>query len=197
MNWLAHLFLSEYNVEHRLGNFLADLAKGSARQELNPRIQQGIAYHQAIDTFTDQHSVVHRSKQRISDRYRRFSNILVDVFYDHFLAKNWLLYSPVPLKEFTAEIYQSFQTYPGQIPAPVREIIARMAMEDWLSTYRTVSGIETTLQRISYRLSRRMNRSLMLHPAISDLTTHYSELESDFLEFFPELLEHLHQGSHD
>ncbi|MEB3179870.1 MAG: DUF479 domain-containing protein, partial [Nostocaceae cyanobacterium] len=77
MNWLAHLLLSEYNVEHRLGNLLADLVKGSARQELNPRIQQGIACHQAIDTFTDQHSVVHRSKQRISDHYRRFSSILV------------------------------------------------------------------------------------------------------------------------
>ncbi|MEB3178705.1 MAG: ACP phosphodiesterase, partial [Nostocaceae cyanobacterium] len=94
-------------------------------------------------------------------------------------------------------IYHSFQTYPGQIPASVREVIARMAMEDWLCSYRSVSGIETTLKRISYRISRRRNSSVMLHPAISDLITHYSALESDFLEFFPELLEHVHQGSHD
>jgi acyl carrier protein phosphodiesterase len=197
MNWLAHLFLSEYNVEHRLGNFLADLVKGSARQELNPHIQKGIAGHQVIDIFTDSHSVVHRSKQRIGNDYRRFSGILIDVFYDHFLAKNWLVYSPIPLEEFTTEIYQSFQTYPEQIPAPATELIARMAAEDWLGNYRSVTGIETTLRRISSRMSRRMNRSLMLHPAINELSTHYCELESDFQEFFPELLEHVRCWRHD
>jgi acyl carrier protein phosphodiesterase len=191
MNWLAHLFLSEPNVENRLGNLLADIVKGSARQGLNSNILRGIECHQVIDKFTDCHLVVQRSKERISSGYRRFAGVLVDVFYDHFLAKNWSKYSKVTLDEFTAEIYESFQAYQGQIPIAVREVITRVAVEDWLGAYRNVLGVENTLGRISKRLSMRRNRTFLLNLAVSELTTHYDALEYDFLEFFPELLLHV------
>ncbi len=187
MNWLAHLLLSEQNVESRLGNLLADLVKGTARQELNSNIQRGIECHQVIDAFTDCHLVVQRSKKRISSGYRRFAGVLVDVFYDHFLAKNWSEYSNVPLEQFTGEIYESFQAYQGKVPAPVSKLIACMAAEDWLGAYRNVAGVENTLERISKRLSMRLSRSFMLNQAVSELTTHYGEFEDDFQEFFPEL----------
>ncbi|WP_242046272.1 MULTISPECIES: acyl carrier protein phosphodiesterase [Calothrix] len=191
MNWLAHLLLSEPNVESRLGNLLADIVKGAARQELNSYIQRGIACHLVIDRFTDSHIVVQRSKQRIDSSYRRFSGVLVDIFYDHFLAKNWSEYCNVSLDDFTAEIYSSFRAYPGQIPIMVREVISRVAAEDWLGSYRHVSGVEIALLRISKRLSRRCNRHLSLTPAINELITHYDALESDFQEFFPQLLSHV------
>jgi acyl carrier protein phosphodiesterase len=191
MNWLAHLLLSEPNVESRLGNLLADIVKGTARQELNSHIQRGIACHLVIDKFTDSHLVVQRSKQRINSSYRRFAGVLVDVFYDHFLAKNWLQYSHISLDEFTAEIYKSFQAYQGQIPPLVREVISRVAAEDWLGSYRNVSGVENGLLRISRRLSRRRNKILSLTPAISELIIHYDALEYDFQEFFPQLFFHV------
>lgn len=191
MNWLAHLFLSDQNVESRLGNLLADLVKGSARQELNSNLQRGIECHQVIDAFTDCHLVVQRSKERIGSGKRRFAGILVDVFYDHFLAKNWSEYSNVPLEQFTGEIYESFQAYQGNIPAVASEIIAHMAAEDWLGAYRNVTGVEDTLVRISKRLSVRLSKSFMLDQAVSELTTHYVEFEHDFQEFFPELFSHV------
>jgi acyl carrier protein phosphodiesterase len=191
MNWLAHLLLSEPNVEIRLGNLLADIVKGEARQDLNSQIQRGIACHQVIDRFTDSHIVVQRSKQRINSTYRRFSGVLVDIFYDHFLAKNWSQYSQVSLDQFTAEIYSSFRAYQGQIPLIVKEVIGRVAAEDWLGSYRTVSGVEVTLLRISRRLSRRRNRLLSLTPAINELISHYDALEYDFQEFFPQLSSHV------
>ncbi|OUL37192.1 ACP phosphodiesterase [Nostoc sp. T09] len=191
MNWLAHLLLSEPNVENRLGNLLADIVKGTARQELNSHLQRGIACHQVIDRFTDSHIVVQRSKERIDSSYRRFAGVLVDVFYDHFLAKNWSQYSSVSLDEFTAEIYESFRAYPGQIPLVVREVISRVAAEDWLGSYRNVSGVENGLLRISRRLSRRRNRNFILTPAINELITHYDALEYDFQEFFPQLFSHV------
>lgn len=192
MNWLAHLLLSEQNVESRLGNLMADLVKGSNRQGLNFNLQRGIKCHQVIDTFTDSHLVVQRSKQRISSSYRRFAGVLVDVFYDHYLAKNWSDYSNVPLEQFTAEIYQSFQAYQERMPVAVSKIVARMAAEDWLGSYRNVAGVEQTLKRISNRLSVRLNRSFMLDQAVSELTTHYIEFENDFQEFFPELFLYIH-----
>lgn len=191
MNWLAHLLLSEQNVESRLGNLLGDLVKGSARQELNSNLQQGIKCHQVIDAFTDTHLVVQRSKARICLGYRRFAGILVDVFYDHLLAKNWSEYSNVPLEQFTAQIYESFQAYQGKIPAAASEVIARMAAEDWLGAYRNVTGVENALERISKRLSMRFSRSFMLNQAVSELITHYGEFEHDFQEFFPELFSHV------
>lgn len=191
MNWLAHLFLSESNVESRLGNLLADIVKGADRQILNFQIQRGIECHQVIDKFTDNHIVVQRSKERIDSNYRRFSGVLVDIFYDHFLAKNWSDYSNITLDEFTAEIYESFQAYQGQIPAIVSAVINRVATEDWLGSYRSVVGVENTLARISKRISRKLNRSFILTDAISELTTHYDAFEQDFQEFFPELFSHV------
>ena len=132
-----------------------------------------------------------RSKERIDSSYRRFSGVLVDIFYDHFLAKNWSEYCNISLDEFTAEIYNSFRAYEGQIPLIVREIISRVAAEDWLGAYRNIAGVEKTLLRISKRLSRRRNKPFMLTPAISELITNYDALEYDFQEFFPELLSHV------
>ncbi|QSJ17002.1 DUF479 domain-containing protein [Nostoc sp. UHCC 0702] len=191
MNWLAHLFLSEPDVETRLGNLLADIVKGSARQSLNYNIRRGIECHQVIDKFTDSHIIVQRSKQRIDLNYRRFSGVLVDVFYDHFLAKNWSKYSNVTLDDFTAEIYQTFRAYQGEIPTIVIQVINRVAVEDWLGNYRNLVGVENTLIRISKRLSKKWNRSFILTDAVSELITHYDAFDSDFQQFFPELFFHV------
>lgn len=97
MNWLAHLFLSEPRIEDRLGNILGDLVKGKSRHNLNPHFNSGIKSHLLIDSFTDKHLVVKRSKKRMNLDYKRYSGVLVDIFYDHFLAKNWHNYSQFSL----------------------------------------------------------------------------------------------------
>ncbi len=187
MNWLAHLLLSKPDTESRLGNLLADLVKGAERENLNDQIKQGIKHHQTIDAFTDSHTIVHRSKQRISSTYRRFAGILIDGFYDHFLAKNWHIYSSQSLDDFTAEIYQSFLAYPEPLPRYASQVITQMAKEDWLGRYRNLEGIEYLLIRLSNRLSHRFKNKIEvnLEPAINELTSNYIDLENDFLEFFP------------
>jgi acyl carrier protein phosphodiesterase len=187
MNWLAHLFLSEPNVEMRLGNILADIVKGEERHKLNSSIQRGISCHQIIDKFTDNHLIVKRSKQRINSNYRRFAGIIVDIFYDHFLATNWSDYTTISLDEFTTEVYTSFQNYPGYLPVIVKEVITRVKDEDLLGSYRQISGVENSLLKISKRLSLRQNKIFNLNPAIIELTSQYTEFQQDFQEFFPEL----------
>jgi acyl carrier protein phosphodiesterase len=194
MNWLAHLLLSKPDVESRLGNLLADLLKGTERQNLNANILRGIEFHRLVDAFTDSHASVQRSKRRINSGYRRFAGIFVDVFYDHFLAKNWATYSPKPLESFTAEVYESFKTYPVKLPLAVSQLILRMADEDWLGGYRSVDGVENAAARLSKRLSMRFNKPFRLDAA-SELIANYSDLEMDFLEFFPELLKYAQDGS--
>lgn len=195
MNWLAHIFLSEPTVENRLGNLLGDLVKGEDRDRLDPLLRSGINRHYAIDKFTDSHLIIKTSKHRIDREYSKFAGILIDVFYDHFLAKNWNTYSHVNLADFTTEIYSSFQAYPGDIPQFAQETIARMIDGDWLTGYQHRSGIEITLARIDYRIQARMGDRIKLVAAMPILEREYSNLDRDFNLFFPELQQHLQNWS--
>ncbi|MDJ0536488.1 MAG: ACP phosphodiesterase [Xenococcaceae cyanobacterium MO_207.B15] len=191
MNWLAHLFLAAPDVESRLGNLLGDLVKGKARETLSPGLKQGLECHQVIDIFTDCHPIVRNSKQRIDNQYRRFSGILIDVFYDHILAKNWADYSSISLEQFTQDVYTSFEGYLEVIPPVASKVIQRAISENWLLSYRDLEGIELSLKRISWKLTRRSKKHYDLCPAIEELSKHYRELEQDFTVFFPELMAHI------
>lgn len=192
MNWLAHIFLAEPNIESRLGNLLGDLVKGVARKELNPELQRGIACHTKIDRFTDSHSIVSRSKVRINPPQRRFAGVIIDVLYDHLLSKNWELYSPVSLDDFVTEVYVSFGTY-SAIPVTTKTTIDRMIQDDLLRSYRDLAGVEAALQRISRRLERRMQRTFTLEIAIADIIANYDALDRDFQVFFPQLRAYVNQ----
>jgi acyl carrier protein phosphodiesterase len=191
MNWLAHIFLSEPNVESRLGNLLGDLVKGKDLDRLDLNLRRGVARHYAIDRFTDSHAVVKTSKQRIDKEYSKFAGILIDVFYDHFLAKNWSLYSDTILSDFTAEVYYSFQNYPGEIPPLAKEAIDFIIDGDWLSSYQYFSGIENVLMRLDDRIKARMGDKIKLVDAMTILEKEYTNLETDFNLFFPELQQHV------
>ena len=191
MNWLAHLFLAESDPEVCLGNLLGDLVKGKQREALNLKMQRGISCHQAIDIFTDRHPLVKRSKQRIDPQYRRFAGILVDVFYDYILANNWQDYSDIPLTTFTVSIYTSWSDYLSTLPIYTQGVIRRLVAEDWLGSYVSLTAIENTLARISWKLNRRTNRQYDLTPAIEQLVLHYSQLQQDFQQFFPQLQSHI------
>src|SRR3569833_1990969 len=111
MNWLAHLFLSEPNAEFRIGNLLPDLARPSVLAGLSADFVRGIQQHRRIDAFTDSHPIVRRSIARVGPEFRRFGGIFVDIFYDHFLSREWPNFSDMPLTEFTRDIYLGFETH--------------------------------------------------------------------------------------
>jgi acyl carrier protein phosphodiesterase len=191
MNWLAHILLSEPNVENRLGNLLGDLVKGKDLDGLNAQLRRGIARHYAIDKFTDTHPIVKISKHRIDKEYSKFSGILIDVVYDHFLAKNWSIYSALNFTDFTAEISTSFRDYPGEIPQPARDIITLMLDGDWLNSYQHLAGVKTALHRIDRRITARMGDRIKLVDAMPILEREYLNLDRDFNTFFPQLQHHI------
>jgi acyl carrier protein phosphodiesterase len=194
VNWLAHVFLSEPDVEARLGNLLADLVKRRDREGMSPAFLRGTQQHQLVDAFTDYHPVVGRSKRRIGEDYGRFAGILIDVFYDHFLARSWGRYCPQPLGEFTAGFYAAVRACPMTLPAEASEAVERMLTEDRLTSYRRVEGIEASLRRVSQRLSARIGRLFALEKAVGELTANFDGLAEDFDEFFPQLRRHVEQN---
>jgi acyl carrier protein phosphodiesterase len=191
VNWLAHVFLSKPDTEFRLGNLLADLVKGRDRAAMSPAFLEGVRQHQAIDSFTDSHQAVHRSRARIGGDFRHATGILVDVFYDHFLALEWDRYSCEPLDVFTAHLYADIRAHPLQLPAEARMAVERMMSDDRLGSYRRLDGIEASLRRVSLRLQARTGRDFGLEQGVSELAANFDGLRADFAEFFPQLQAHV------
>lgn len=186
VNFLAHLLLAGDETEARVGNFLADFVKGRARTELSPGVQRGIACHRAIDAFTDTHAIVAASQARLGAGRRRLAGVLVDVFYDHLLTRDWDRYATTPLSPFAAGIYAAFDGYAGPLPAPARGAMRRMAQDDWLGSYATLAGIELAFARIE----RRLGMPGLLAGAVDELETLRPVLADDFAAFFPQLAQH-------
>lgn len=190
MNWLAHVFLSEPHIEHRLGNLLADLVRGAQREAMSAEFRRGADLHRAIDAYTDAHSIVRRSRARLSPQHRRFSGVLIDVFYDYLLASHWDQYSRESLAAFTQRFYAQARASELALPDAARSTLDRIIRRDLLGAYRSIEGVEESLRRLSLYLSRRWRRDFALQTSIADLRVHEAMLYEDFAEFFPTLQEH-------
>ena len=187
MNWLAHLYLSEPTAEFRVGNLLPDLISRAQLAFLPEPYQRGIRCHRQIDLFTDSHPRVRSCVQRFPPPYRRFGGILTDVYFDHFLARDWSEYSTVPLPDFIGEFYRDIETCSLVIPAEANQRLRLLREEDWLGCYHQTAGVADILGRIG----RRFRRPLDLTDSLPIFQKHESAFLEDFQSFFPELMAHL------
>ena len=185
MNYLAHLYLSEPTEEGWLGSLLGDFVKGPLDGRYGAGITGAIALHRKIDSFTDAHPMVLRSKSRISAGRRRYAGIMMDMFYDHFLAKYWREFHNEPLEEFSARIYSILSRRHAILPERLQRVAPMMAQWNWLASYAEIDSIHTALDRMGQRLKRE-NRLLN---SADELVEHYVELESDFRAFMPQVLQ--------
>jgi acyl carrier protein phosphodiesterase len=191
MNWLAHLYLSEPQLDMRLGNLLADVVRGAERSRMSAQFRRGAACHAAIDAYTDAHAVVRRSCRRLDGPYRRFAGVLVDLFYDHFLARDWERHACGTLEAFNEGLRAEIRARRPKLPAPGAMIVQRMIVERHLLGYRDARGIERALARMGSRIERRFGRPVALAGAIALLEAHGDDLQGDFEEFFPQLQAHV------
>ncbi len=185
MNYLAHLYLAGDDPQAQVGQVLADFVASREIDGFAPGIRDGIRAHQRIDVFTDAHPVAQAARRRMAPPYRRYGNILLDLFFDHFLAKNWGRYrGDVALEEFARSSYRNLEDYRDVYPGGrFQLVVLLMRQGDWLGSYRKVENIDRALKGIS----RRLTRSNPLGDAVSVLRDQYEELGADFAKFFPEL----------
>lgn len=183
MNFLAHIYLSGKNEELILGNFIADSIKGKKYLNYPPGVQKGILLHRRIDHFTDTHPVVRSSASKLHKNYSHYSGVIVDIFYDHFLASEWETFSDVPLENFVADFYKLLQINFELLPAPIQHFLPYMVAENWLLSYASLEGIS----RILYQMNIRTKNIVQMDRAANDLKEHYSEFHNEFHVFFPQL----------
>jgi acyl carrier protein phosphodiesterase len=183
MNFLSHLYLSGNSEGLIIGNFIADSVKGSAHLQFSEEIQKGIVLHRRIDTFTDSHPIVEQSKQRLREKYRKYASVIVDIYYDHYLAINWTNYSNTSLDDYTKSIYELMQKNAHQLPLKSQQFTKYMVQYNILSAYAHFEGIDRVFQGMARRTTFESN----MEHAIHDLKEHYSLFETEFQLFFPQL----------
>lgn len=185
MNFLAHLYLSGDNPKMMVGNFIGDFVKGKhLADKFEPEIVNGIELHRAIDSFTDSHAVVLKSKMRLRGTYRHYAPVIVDVFYDHFLAKFWDdYYSELSLERYARHAYKTLENFHEILPEEVKQLLPYMISGNWLVNYASTEGIRRTLAG----MSRRSRFDPKMDESIDDLQSSYEEFRSEFVEFFPDL----------
>jgi acyl carrier protein phosphodiesterase len=186
MNWLAHIQLSGSSTENQIGNLIPDIISGSKLTEIAEQFQPGIRLHRIIDIYTDSHPIFRRSVSRIDGSLRRYAPILVDLFYDHFLARTWSSYSLTSLEEFVGNFHKSIDTFRTELPDLVYERLKQIRDEEYLLSYNTKSGVARALTRVSSRL----RRPVELAVGVEHLSAHYQAFAGDFQDFYPQLMNH-------
>lgn len=187
MNHLAHLYLSRHSEKMMVGNFIADAVKGKKYLDFEEEIMRGILMHREIDTYTDSNTIVRHSKNFFRSRYGLYSSVLIDLIYDHFLAKNFDRYSKEPLVSFADRSYRIFEKYLSVMPERNRYMLPYMRKENWLLHYAEIEGIERSLTG----MSRRIKNNPGIEHAHTEFRLHYEELQEDFEKYFPQLENHI------
>jgi acyl carrier protein phosphodiesterase len=183
MNFLAHIYLSGNNELVKIGNFMADGIRGQDYLKFPDEVKNGILLHRQIDTFTDAHPVYRKSKHRLHEKYGHYSGVIMDILYDHFLAKNWKNYSDEKLEDFANNFYQSLFNNETILTEKTKNMLPYMYDKNWLVSYATIAGIEMILFQMDYRTKHRVN----MQEAVVELQEFYAEFEQEFTIFFDEL----------
>ncbi|MBT1072446.1 ACP phosphodiesterase [Pelotalea chapellei] len=180
MNFLFHLYLSGDDPDILTGNLMGDFVKGRISEEYPEGLRAGMTLHRHIDSFAQDQELFRRSRNRIDSRFGLWRGVLVDLFYDHFLARDWLLYSEMPLPAYLQEVRRVVEVRYRLLPERMQGVLPMM-FEEWLPSYGEVEGIGRVLER----MARRVRRANPLAGAECELVRNYAELRNDFREFLP------------
>ncbi len=189
MNFLAHIYLSGTNDFIKIGNFMADSIHGKRYLEYSGDLQKGILLHRYIDTFTDAHPIYRKSKHRLHEKYGHYAGVIMDIVYDHFLAKNWSSYFNENLEVYCNKFYSLMQKNYDILTPKTQNLLPYMIDQNWLVKYASLEGLEIILFQMDYRTKHRVN----MQEAIVEVKIFYTELETEFTLFFQELQLHCQQ----
>ncbi len=168
----------------RLGNLCGDFVRGVDVATLHPELQRGVRLHRAIDRYVDAHPVVVGARQRLQPPFRRFGGVLVDVWFDHFLARDWEHHGKgQALRSFLGDVHADLHAHLALLPVALQRVVPRFTTEGWLEGYGSIEGIE----RVLGMMDRRLARPTPLARGGELLREHYAALGEDFARLWPDL----------
>ena len=184
MNYLAHIYLSGSNTHHALGNFIADDIKGLEWKKYPIKIQEGILLHRAIDSYTDKHALFKKHVSLLFPIYRHYSRVIVDMYFDHFLALHWEAFHNLTLNEFSMDFYSKLKNYDIQLSDELKRFITALIDYDWFEQYKSVDGLRAIMAQMDKRT--RFDSNLAL--STNELVEKYPYFELQFLNFIKPLI---------
>ncbi len=186
MNWLAHIFLSEQNIDFQIGNYLADPLKGKAWNNANDNIKNGMKIHKLIDSYTDNHPIFKQSKNRLS-KGGLLKAVVIDLTYDYLLTKNWTKYSEILIDDFLNDFYNNANTNMHTLPNDAKQKLERLIEFDLLNKYQSLEHLNESFKRVDKRLSSRLLKRDNVSRYYDLVCDNIDDIEDDFLLFFPQL----------
>jgi len=194
MNWIAHIFLSEYNIDFQIGNYLADPLKGKVWEDANANFINGMKIHKIIDSYTDKNLLFKRSKQRIGSGLLR--GVVIDLTYDYLLSKNWDKFSNIPLDIFFNKFNTDAKRRLKYIPQNARIPLENLIKYDIVNRYKKIDDLQTVFSKVDKRLSSRVLKKDNNSSYYKAVSQNIFKIEEDFLEFFPQLTNHIKNHMH-
>ena len=182
MKYLVHLYLAGDQPLRQLGSMMGDFVKGPVPSTYPAGIRLGLTLHRRIDSLSQISRNCRSSRRRIHPRFGHVRAIMVDIFYDHFLARDWHAYHAEPLEEYAARFYQVLQEQQRWLPPALASIAPRMIERNWLVAYRQKAAVERALKHLASRLSR----PTLLGQGLGELELHEAGLREDFSRFMVE-----------
>ncbi len=180
MNYLAHSFLSNNQPGLLVGNFIADHIHGNNFEIYSPEVIEGIKLHRKIDSFTDSHPKFKESKRLFYQSFEKYSGILIDIYFDHLLAKNFEHNSLISLHDYCNNVYSVYQNHISLLPNSSVNFLNYVLQNNIYQAYSSIEGIEKVL----FHLSQRINHGVLLNNSIEDFIRNENELKRNFDDFF-------------
>jgi len=185
MNYLAHIYLSGDNDNIKVGNFLGDWVKGSDYLKYPEDIRTGIMLHRNIDSFIDRHPIMFLSASRFQSRYARYSGVIIDILYDHYLANNWNDFCDIPLRDYVNRLHNVMLNNFEILPPRLQNFLPGFMNERWIERYATIDGIRDVLETMSKRTSLPNETEF----AVSVIEAFYGDFRHEFFDFFSQIIE--------
>ena len=185
MNFLAHVYLSEDNFSLAVGNLIADRVKGKDLTNFSPMIQKGILLHRKIDTFTDHHPLFKECVSILFPIYRHYSRVIIDIYFDHFLASNWDKYNSKNLKVFSNEFYDALKIESVNFPENIKNFSRTLIFYNWFDSYKTITDLELILTQMEQR-TRFLSK---LSASKKQLKGNYTYFHNHFSSFMEEVID--------
>jgi acyl carrier protein phosphodiesterase len=183
MNHLAHALLAGDDEDLRLGSLMGDYVRGAPDPALAPRLAAGIRLHRAVDTYTDAHPQVLAARELLPPPYRRYAGILLDVWFDHCLARGFGRWSGQPLAAYSDGLRALLHRRDAELPPGLRRFRGYMDAHGLPAGYADPAEVERALRGLSQRLSR----ANPLASALPVLQAREAPLQARFEAFFPQL----------
>jgi len=184
MNYLAHAFLSKNDKDLLIGNFIADHLRGNDFKAYPEKVVEGILLHRRIDAFTDTHPEFKKSKRLFYDGFEKYSGVLVDIYFDHLLAKNFKDHSPIPLNEFSKNVYTVYSENRSLIPQSSARFLDYVLQNNVYTSYADINGIERVLNHLSHRIKHKSQ----LDDSVKLFTENKALLQESFDVFFEDVI---------